>query len=436
MIAHRIHQSAPYLAVFLLFGLLFGQALAYFIDISWRRSFTIILYTSALTWLALLLLQERLRWWAPRLLDFIVICFWLIVGASSISSLHTPLSSSSHLVYIPFMALLPYLCGRLIRPNQLLSLIDAITYMGLLIVILVLTDRFTTDTATPDLRRPIFGFDHGRLMVGALLASAFPLACFYSMASANKATGRPIKKILTVFLPLLFLMMLMATTARGWLISGLAGAIIILITQKNVNLLNRLRMFIIITITVLLTHFFYQAIDQHYSNFERSQYINLELKINIIQPYPTKEKEIIGLPRTGCQSHYTNSISVRSLLYQESIAMFLMSPFFGVGAGRFGDYSCWTDSKAYPHSTILHVLSELGILGAIVYLTACLLSLSILFLEGQRAFKTDSDHVYNYFLALLIVFLISDQVYGSYVLSSGSWFLIGISAGIKTSLAD
>jgi O-antigen ligase len=66
-----------------------------------------------------------------------------------------------------------------------------------------------------------------------------------------------------------------------------------------------------------------------------------------------------------------DSIGIRTELYEESWKMFLNEPLTGVGAGRFGLESRFYRGQAVlatPHSSVLHVLAELGVIGLLPFL--------------------------------------------------------------------
>jgi O-Antigen ligase len=122
-----------------------------------------------------------------------------------------------------------------------------------------------------------------------------------------------------------------------------------------------------------------------------------------------------------------DSISDRWVHYQTALAIFLSSPLAGVGANRYGHYSC-TGPGWFPHSTILQVLAELGILGALVY---GLLILAAVYAILQRYFSSDhlmTKVIAGWVLAYLAFQLATNQLYGNYFMSAGLYFVIGIAS--------
>jgi hypothetical protein len=429
MASVHIKHSAPYLAVLLLYGLLFAQASAYFIGIHWTRSFTITLYMIAFFWSVVLLLRQDPRWWKPNYIDLIVILFWCTVGLSLLFSSDYSWVSNKNIQYLPFMAILPYLCGRLISKSEIPILIRAILCLAAVIIILVLADRYIMATYSP-IRRPIFGYDHGRLMVGSLIAAALPLACFYNLNFNSGGPKNVTLRVLSYFLPIVLLIMLFSVMARGWLASGLAGALILVAIKNDRTILRRLVLTAILCATAFASHVLFQKFDPNYANFNESQYRNLSFQGGPFNTDSVAIEENSSFNMERCKLlQSTNSISVRSMLYQEAMHMFFAEPLTGVGAGKYGQHSCWVASEAYPHSTVLHVLSELGLFGGLLFMAACIVALTVLLRSKSPTNDGSSNQIYACCLCLLTVFLISDQVYGNYFMASGTWLLIGLAGG-------
>ena len=157
----------------------------------------------------------------------------------------------------------------------------------------------------------------------------------------------------------------------------------------------------------------------------------------IAQPAPapvgasfTKPAPILG--EASCQpfKEGNNSVAIRWVLYSEAMAMFQEHPYIGVGASRFGERSC-IGPGGYPHSTMLQGFAELGLMGG--GLVAGLLVLAGVtlarpFLPGRQGSNWSAD---VFVLALFIMFVVADQIYGNYFMSVGTWLMAGIAASIR-----
>lgn len=429
----KLDRSAVYLALVLLFGLLCAQALLYFIDIAWERRFTVLLYCVASAWLAVLIARQARHWWVPTRLDLVVLFFWFYVAVSIFYRLKLTDDTSKYLLYAPFMAVLPYFCGRLIRICLMHRLMQAIVALGLTVTVLLIIDRFyLAPNNTNLLRWPIFGYDHGRLLVGALLAIALPAACFIGLTAARH--GQHIWR-LDYLVPsacaILLTVALVSILARGWLIAGLFGAIVVVVFTRTATGFRRLFWIPLIAATVLISHLTFLKYDPHYEHFAHTKYSETGFKYDFSQ---TNREMTVGtrvLPGDSCRAlRGGDSISVRELLYIESVAMFRENPLLGVGPAKFGQFSCWASAGSYPHSTLLHILAELGLLGGALFFAALVLaSRALLRYQSQ---SRDVGHAQPSIgaLALLCVFFLADQFYGNYFMATGSWLMLGLAASV------
>lgn len=420
--------ATPYIAVLLLFGLLLGLTFSHFLRITWTRAFTVTTYLAALLFLVPVLIKQHRTWWRPNKLDWVVFIFWLVIIISATFPLKKiTIGHSSPILYMPFMVILPYLCGRLMLLSELHILSRTIVTLGVFVAICVIFDRLLGTAHNPYLRPPIFGHEHGRLLVGSLMAAALSITSYYCLSLRSQRfhyTGYSVIIALYCVL-ILILTTLISIMARGWLLSALIGVVILVLVIKNPPPLFRLSLIGAITITVTSAHFFFQKEDPHYADFNQSQFHALHFENQTTSQHPIGELAALYLLREECALlSSTNSISVRSKLYQEAIVMFRATPFVGVGSGKFGSYSCWAATNAHPHSTILHVFSEMGILGGIPFITACIFALAVLFHAKSRAYRC--------YFVLLCIFLIADQVYNTYFMAAPTWLCIGIAASTLT----
>jgi hypothetical protein len=123
-----------------------------------------------------------------------------------------------------------------------------------------------------------------------------------------------------------------------------------------------------------------------------------------------------------------NSMSNRIILHREAIAAFLQNPIVGVGVGRFGYYSCFYGFRGElnsPHSTVLHALVELGLIGGGVFLW--LMVGLIIWLLPQMTKRPNFDNRWVYILSPMFLFsAILDQISSSYITSVHYYLLAGI----------
>ena len=111
-----------------------------------------------------------------------------------------------------------------------------------------------------------------------------------------------------------------------------------------------------------------------------------------------------------------SSVLAHLTLAQEGFRLWSQSPLFGVGASNFGLYWCGTRTEfASPHSTPLHILTEMGILGLIPWLLlyGSLLNLSV----RHAASMSARDRVVTRHLVLLWGYTFLQLVTGGNIFS-------------------
>lgn len=112
-----------------------------------------------------------------------------------------------------------------------------------------------------------------------------------------------------------------------------------------------------------------------------------------------------------------DTVSIRMELYREAIDIFLSKPVTGSGTGRFGLESSYFGRSfplTTPHSTILHVLAELGIFGALPFIILNLMLLSIAW-RVVRAQLSDSTMRLACVVAVAWIYIvIYDQISANY----------------------
>jgi hypothetical protein len=116
-----------------------------------------------------------------------------------------------------------------------------------------------------------------------------------------------------------------------------------------------------------------------------------------------------------------DSAMIRALLYLEAVKLFLSAPLLGIGVSNFSQFSCLQE-QGYPHSTILHVASEMGLVGLGLLVLMLWKSLSVI---RRAAFAAKLPY---WFFFLFVYYLCLDQLYGSYFSSSVTYFMAGLAS--------
>lgn len=131
-----------------------------------------------------------------------------------------------------------------------------------------------------------------------------------------------------------------------------------------------------------------------------------------------------------------NSANFRLLYYRDALTMIMQNPVTGVGSGNFGNYSptqflqsnnalCEDTEKKFvictqptsftsPHSNILHVLSELGLVGGGLFAAFILLPVLRFYKAMRRAASPKLTDLGWYLGGMWLFILTESQFYGNY----------------------
>ena len=123
----------------------------------------------------------------------------------------------------------------------------------------------------------------------------------------------------------------------------------------------------------------------------------------------------------------TNSITDRWIHYRTAWEIFLAKPLTGVGANSYGFYSC-TGPGWFPHTTILQVLAELGVLGGVLYFSLMWVVFRVPITKGKSEVNILSKANMGWLLAFTTLQFTVNQFIGSYFLSAGLYFVMGLAA--------
>ncbi len=85
----------------------------------------------------------------------------------------------------------------------------------------------------------------------------------------------------------------------------------------------------------------------------------------------------------------------------------------------------------HPHSTILQSFAEVGIAGGLLYFGPLIL-MHLSFVRQAFSRTAESANALGQLtLSLFVMYLLTDQLYGNYVMAVGSYFLIGVAASMQ-----
>lgn len=418
-----------------LFGLPFLQSAFYMLGLSWSRYTTLTFFT-VLSLLVLthicLLLRSLTRF---NLVDACVISFVSVIVLSlSISNLTIEFDYRlwGHII---FSIVMPYVTGRCIsKPEELTNLRKFISIAGLLILPIMLVDRMLITTSEQG-RFPFFGINHSPLFIGALLSAT--LICHHSWLLSPGIAGSErshLQKIAGNVMLCLLTVFLIWTSARGWVIAGIVGSLYVTLAAKHVSYSKRIAVQLIIFCTAVLSFYGLSILDPKFGGVYSIAADTLTETQSFLF-FGSDGVLAKGVPILGEASCLPfaigdDSIAMRWVLYQEAVTISLQQPLFGIGAGAFGLYSC-SGPNGFPHSTILQVISELGVLGGVIFFILIILTGHAIIRE-RRSTQTVQVSISTTFVApLLVSVLVADQIYGNFFMATAFFLLTGIVAKLQ-----
>lgn len=422
---------ASFLAFSIQFGLFYFHILFYYLKIPWNANLTIIFY-SALTIIILCqLCSSKSYFRSANSLDIFFFFFITIICASlCLENLSISLKIRV-CAYLCFMVFAPYMCGSLISYSKIKKFQNLVLFFSLVILPLLVFDHLVTpDTGRG--RSIFFDLEYSPLMIGSLLSWALIIQHLKLLFFLNSNKN---KNYLIIFIYLMFLITLVVflvwVSARGWLIAGISGTILITVTKKQEKKWQKFVVILIILFAAGVSLRWLDLLDNRFGKVYSIARESVFLQSHQIDTSITNSSSNLILNKVNCLSIVNdNSISIRLNLYREAMEIFLQRPLLGVGVSSFGLYSC-LGPEVYPHSTILQILSELGLLGICVYSILIILTFTKLLSIKRKIMIGYESSSIDFLISLFLISLIADQIYGNYLISITSWLIIGITAGLK-----
>lgn len=404
-------------AMLLLFGMVFGFAAFHIAGVTWVPLATHAFYGALLVWGILLLLLHWRRLLPWVLADVLFLAF-LILLSMSLVSMNSDVRFYAKL--LPFLVLLPYLLGRLSGEADAGLFLRLLPWLGVLLLLLCAIDYWWVPDALPvHSRIRFFGMDHSPLLIAQLIAAAL-LALTLTLLQPAAPDGVFRRPALPWILFAAMAMALVLIAARGVLVA-VAVALLVTVAAMPAAWLRKLRLLACFALAVLVAYVLLPSAQAKF--YKRLVVENAGVVVdNAIAP------SVGSSPANpACKPFQSgmNSVVMRLILYREALDLSLRHPLLGVGAGNFGDHSC-AGPKSYPHSTVLQAFAELGVAGGglLLALLASALVAAARALFGSRIAATEAV----LWLGLLALFGVTDQIYGSYFMAAGSFFMFGVCA--------
>jgi hypothetical protein len=312
---------------------------------------------------------------------------------------------------------------------------------GCLIILLTPYEGYTMRLPHSNWPVPvIFGQSHGIMLAGLILC---PMILVIVTRTLFSAEGVKNVNYYNGYV-LMFLTIVTAgwMQARGSILAVFISLVLLLLMSPAFNRAKKLSVIVVLLIGALCV-----AINPFQNQYSKQLYMQIFDSVSLFaksdKGVTNKDKKIDRsssetlvkqnevLEGLNCHS-VTNSVNDRWLHYQTAFALFMRYPYWGAGANKYGHYSC-SGPGWYPHSTLLQVLAELGIFVFLVYISIILLSIRIVLNNFLDVEDLIEKSIHSFILAYFVFQFITSQIYGSYFMSAGLYFAIGIASRVACS---
>ena len=402
-------------------GMLFGLAGTHYLGIAWNRYLTWAMYGGLffLGWVVAWRKRSDLTGWVWIDLLFFTWLAWLMC---SLAYYREPIGIW-WAKYVPVFVLLPYVLGRVAGIDDIKAYQRLLIIAGIAILPFMAFDHFVSGDLRQSARWTYFGYNHAPLLIGSLLASA---------TIATMAVGKDERRI--YILLVIFVLGTVWVGGRGWVMAGVLASIFVLVLGISVGyfhlpLAAKRATALLVALAIGMASLSSQMQEFYGKVFEWSL------------PRGQVEEEthapVLGeihapvLGKDSCEpiEKGTDSVAMRLLLYREAIEIFRLHPLVGVGAGRYGLFSC-SGNMGFPHSTILQAAAELGMPGAVLLLIMLIMPVWV-FMKGMVY-----DGCYLFLCGVWGLYGMAEQLYGNYFISPVGYLLLGISAAFWKRVND
>lgn len=345
----------------------------------------------------------------PHLLDVLFICFIVFVIGSLI--IEGPQDKKQGLVYMISVMLTPYTFARLLTQSDITIFIRATAGLALILVPICIFGILRLGYYDATIERLIlFGWLFGPGTFGLAIGMLIPLSVVFILSGAKHEKMNIMAWLLIISIAMWVVLTL---GARSVFVSGLLASVLILLFARNVAAKWRLALAVFLSVSAFVS---FASLPNSRLDF----FSQLVTTTSTAQDCHTKG----------------NSTAVRYTLYGEAIGLLTANPISGVGAGNFGFYSCFKNQGspfASPHSTVLHVLSELGVVGGLLFIGIVLIaSIGLVWRVWQDGFDGKNLTVWM-LTALWIYYFTVDQFSHSYFTVVHFFLLVGVIASLLAS---
>lgn len=431
----KVVNSPATPAAILIYGIVFGFSLWSYLGWQWQRNHTIVFYGAIALWASAVIIHRlRSDSYSLSRLDILAGIFFLWVLGSVAT--HWWQGTIQYLEYMPFFVILPYLLGRMMSAHDIDLFKNLL--IGLACALLLLLPFEYWKNSQPgylyeNSPAPIlFEQGHGTMLAGLLFSAALLVLIsnlLTPIASSTPDQGTIKRQRLLGYLMLLALVPAMIWIAsRGPAVSAILGLVALFFFTSFIGWKKKISILFFLGLSALLA-FSISFQNEHHKEYYRLLLTRPDAALSSVpQQIPKLEygKPILG--ESICKD-IPNSISDRWIHYRTAWEIFLAKPWTGVGANFYGFYSC-TGPGWFPHSTILQVLAELGVMGGLLYFSLIGAVVWTIISRGITEATICSQVNMSWLLAFAVFQFTVSQFNSNYFMSAGLYFVIGLAASL------
>lgn len=432
-------------SVVLLYGIIFGFALWSYFGWPWLRSDTVTLYLATSAWAVVVIAcRQRIAGFSLSQLD-VIFCTFLLVVLGSIAT-HWREGTARYVELMPCFFVLPFALGRMMNVQDVKLFQNILIGMGGILLLFMPIEYWRNlPSASGASVHPypiLFGQGHGAMLSNIVFSSALValVSMLVLLSASHGAAGR--KEKWRRFFGYIMVALIIPSMAwipnRGAALIAASGVMGVLLVSSYCEWRRRVTVLLYVSLFVVVTVFWGSQDD-----FKRKHYWDL------LQS-PTDMRDISGdglsgqarpqgdgqsiLDDSSCahlrEGSLTDTVATRWILYRAAWDIFRANPWSGVGANSYGSYLC-KSPHLHPHSTILHVLAELGVPGGLVYFS--MIGMAFWVLVRRLLFSTMVcvKASTGWVLAFAVMQLALAQLYGNYFVSASLYFVVGLAASFR-----
>lgn len=419
----------------LLYGIVFGFATWSYLGWQWQRMDTAVLYGVITAWaVSTLFYRWRDAGIALNRLDvlFGVFLLWVLGSVAT----HWWHGTIQYLEFMPFFVILPYLLGRMMPPQDVELFKNLLIGMACTLLLLLPFEYWKNNQAGAlyeNSPAPIlFGQGHGTMLAGLLFSAALlALISKLTLPVAPDSPAEELKKkhrffgyvILAALMPAMIWI-----ASRGPAVALVLGILVLFFFASFISWKKKITILSFLGLSALVA-FSISFQNKHHKEYYQLLFMRPATALSSV-PHQAPKLEY-GKPILGesiCKD-IPNSISDRWIHYRTAWEIFLAKPWTGVGANFYGFYSC-TGPGWFPHTTVLQVLSELGVMGGLLYFSLIGVVFWTIISSGKTEANVHSQANMSWLLAFVVFQFTVSQFNSNYFMSAGLYFVIGLAASL------